>query len=262
VMSFYSWDIIATSLVIVAVYYAFKKNPRFAGLCLGLGFAAKAYPLLLLPVFLKDAQTWRGRFEMLLSTVVGGLIPNLPFMFIAFNGWFHTIAAPSGAGGGGIYVEYGIWPVIRYYHLIQDWSMAAVAWSLVVLAIVYATISNNSILLKLWLIEGATILVFPTTPPQFNVWLLPLFVLIPIFPYIPFLAFDSLGTAIILVCCSSFPLNSFLAEGISLARLGFLAVLLIWAIHKRSTIVQRDDISRSPVTRTNPQSRIPSEASL
>jgi uncharacterized membrane protein len=60
-----------------------------------LGFAAKTYPLLLLPVFLREAETWRSRLEMVLSMVVGGLIPNLPFMLIDFNGWFHTVAFPA-----------------------------------------------------------------------------------------------------------------------------------------------------------------------
>jgi len=237
VMSFYSWDIIAASLVIAAAYYALKKNSRLTGLCLGLGFAAKSYPLLLLPVFLKEAQTWRGRFVVLLSTVVGGLIPNLPFMLIDFNGWFHTIAAP--AGRGGLYVENSIWTVIQYYHLIgQGWLMSLAAWSIIAVAILCVTFSRASFVLKLWLVVAVTILVFPTYPPQFDIWLLPLFALIPIFPYVPFLAFDLLDTAVLLVWFSV-PIPGYIPAwgpvwDIFLARLGLLAVLLVWALHRRS----------------------------
>ena len=235
VMSFYSWDIIATSLVVAAVFYAFKKNPRLVGLCLGLGFAAKDYPLLLLPVFMKETQTWRSRFEILLSTVLGGLIPNLPFIFIDFNGWFHTMAAPS--GGGGLYVEDSIWNVIQYYHLIEQGRlMSIVAWAIVIFAILCVTFSTGSFVLKLWLVEATTILVFPTSPPQFNVWLLPMFVLLPIFQYLPFLAFDFLNSAIALVWF--WTADPFLAWGliwdIFLARIGLLVILLIWALHGRS----------------------------
>ena len=237
VLSFYSWDIIATSLVVAAAYNALRKRPRLVGLCLGLGFAAKSYPLLLLPVFLKEAQTWRSRLELLLSTVLGGLIPNLPFMFIDFNGWFHTIAAP--AGRGGLYVEDSIWNVVQYYHLIeQGWLMSLVAWSIIIFVVLCVTFSRASFVLRLWLVEAVTILVFPTYPPQFNVWLLPLFVLIPFFPYVPFLAFDFLDTAIILVWFSV-PVPDYIPAwgpiwDIFLARIGLLAALLIWALHRRS----------------------------
>jgi len=242
VLSFYSWDIIATSLVIVAIYYALKKNSQLTGLCLGLGFAAKSYPLLLLPVFLKEAQTWRSRLELLLSTVVGGLIPNLPFMLINFKGWFYTVASPvlspirSGGASPG-FTEDSLWSIIKYYHLVnQAWLMETLTWSVVLVAILYATFSGRSFVLRLWLVEAVTILVFPTSPPQFNVWLLPLFVLIPIFPYIPFLAFDFLDSAIILLWF--WVADPFQAWGpiwdIFLAKIGILAVLLIWAIHRRS----------------------------
>ena len=243
VMSFYSWDIIPTSLVVAAIYYALKKKPRLTGLCLGLGFAAKSYPLLLLPVFLKEAQTWRERFEMLLSTFVGGLIPNLPFMFIDFNGWFHTVVRPvvGSSGGASGFVEDNIWTIIKYYHFIdQAWLRDTLAWSVILFAILYATFSNRPFVLKLWLVEAVTILVFPIYPPQFNVWLLPLFVLIPIFPYVPFLAFDLLDTTIILLWF--WVANPFQAWGpiwdIFLTRIGILVVMLIWAIHGRSLLLR------------------------
>lgn len=239
-ISFSSWDIIATSFVIAAIYYAVKKNARLPGLCLGLGFAAKAYPLLLLPVFLREAGTWRGRFEMLLSTVLGGLVPNLPFIVIDFPGWFHTVVFPYRPGG--VYLENSIWLVIRYYGWIsQDWLMLAVTWSLIILAILHVTFSSKALVLKLWLIEAVTILVFPTYPPQFNVWLLPLFVLNPFFSLIPFLAFDFLDNVVGL---SWFTVdNPFRAWGpiwyLFLTRIGLLALLLIWANYRESTIVQR-----------------------
>jgi hypothetical protein len=239
-MSFDSWDIIAVSLLVAAIYYAFKKNSRWTGLCLGLGFAAKNFPLLLVPAFLKEAGTWRDRFEILLTVVLGGLLPNLPFMLIDFPGWLRTSLRLNTPGG--VYLENSLWVVISYYRLIsQGWLILAVAWSLIILAILHVTFSNNPLVLKLWLITAVTILVYPTYPPQYNVWLLPLFVLNPIFSLIPFLSFDFLDNAVGL---SWFTVdNPFQPWGATwdlfLIRLGILALLLIWATHPRSKILRR-----------------------
>jgi uncharacterized membrane protein len=234
IMSFYSWDIIAASFVIIAIYFAFKKRPRLTGFCIGLGFAAKAYPLLLLPVFLKEAEGWRGRLEMFLSAALGALLPNLPFMVIDFHGWFNTIARPSGVAG--VYLEDSIWVVIRYYHLIsQDWLMAAITWSLIVLGILYVTFSSYRFVKKLWLAVAITILLFPTYPPQFNVWLLPLFVLNPL-PLIPFLVFDFLDTAVLLSWFTVDNPNQPWGPVwiIFVARIVVLALILTWAALKRN----------------------------
>ena len=90
VLSFFNWDIIAICFVIAAIYFLFRKKSRLSGFCLGLGFAAKVYPLLLLPPLMKEVGSWRDRFEMLLSAVLGGLIPNLPFMIIDFQAWLNS----------------------------------------------------------------------------------------------------------------------------------------------------------------------------
>jgi uncharacterized membrane protein len=234
VMSFFNWDILAVSAVIAAIYYALKKNSRLSGLCLGLGFAAKSYPLLLLPAFLKETQSWHDRFEMLLSTVLGALIPNLPFIIIDFPAWLNAYRTTYRA----LYIENSIWLVVHYYRLInQDWLILGVAWSLIILTILHVTFSNNSLALKVWVIVAVTILVYPGYPPQFNLWLLPMFVLSPVFTLIPFLAFDFLNSTIIL---SWFAVdNPFQPWGsiwdISLIRIGLLVTLVIWATHRGST---------------------------
>jgi len=233
VMSFFNWDIIAICFVIAAIYYLFKKNSRVAGLCLGLGFAAKAYPLLLLPPFMKEVGSWRDRFDMLLSTVLGGLLPNLPFILIDFPAWIGA----HGTTYEAVYVEDSIWLVVRYFGLIkQDWLILAVAWSLIFLTILHMTFSKHSLIMKAWVIVAVTILVYPSYPPQYDLWLLPMFVLNPVFALIPFLAFDFLNSSIIL---SWFTVaNPFEPWGpiwdISLIRIGLLVMLLIWAINRGS----------------------------
>lgn len=233
VMSFFNWDIIAVCFVIAAIYYLFRKNSRLSGFCLGLGFAAKAYPLLLLPPFMKEVGSWRDRFEMLLATVLGGAIPNLPFIIVDFSAW----VGAHGTTYRAVYIEDSIWMVVRYFGLIkQDWLILAVAWSLIILTILHMTFSGHSLMMKAWVISAVTILVYPSYPPQYDLWLLPMFVLNPIFALIPFVAFDFLNTSIIL---SWFTVdNPFQPWGpiwdISLVRIGLLVMLLIWATSRRS----------------------------
>jgi len=235
VMSFFNWDIIAVCFVIAAIYYLFKRNSRVSGLCLGLGFAAKVYPLLLLPPFMKEVASWRDRFDMLLSAVLGCLIFNLPFMIIDFQAWWNSNLSARVA----VYIEDSIWMVVRYYGLVtQDWLLTAVAWSLIILAILHMTFSERSLLLKVLVIITVTILVYPSYPPQFDLWLLPLFVLNPVFELIPFLAFDFLNTSIIL---SWFTVtNPFEPWGmiwnISLTRIALLTIIIIWAIYKNPAV--------------------------
>jgi uncharacterized membrane protein len=236
VFSYFNWDIIATCFVIAAVYYLFRKNSRLSGLCLGLGFAAKAYPLLLLPAFLKEGQSWKGRLDMLLSTILGGVIPYLPFIIIDLRSLFGANTAYSNYYNT-IYVEDSIWLVVRYFNLIkQDWLIAAVAWSLIILTILHMTFSGHSLVMKAWVIAAVTMLVFPAYPPQFDLWLLPMFVLNPIFALIPFLAFDFLNSTIILAWFTVD--NPFQPWGaiwdICLIRIGLLAMMLVWYTRRRS----------------------------
>ena len=229
--SFANWDITAVCFVAAAIYYAFKKKPRLSGLCLGLGFAAKAYPLLLLPVFLRDAKTWNDRFEMFLSTVVGGALPNLPFMVIDFQAWLNSNLGSKEV----VYMENSLLGVIRYYGLLnQDWLVNAVIWSLILLTILHVTFSSYPLALKSWFIVAVTVLLFPSYPPQYNLWLFPMFALSPVFPLIPFLAFDLIDVALGL---SWFAVNNpFQAWGLiwdmALMRIGLLVALVVWAIHR------------------------------
>jgi len=234
VLSYFNWDIPTICFVIIAIYYAVKKKHRVSGFCLGLGFATKAYPLLLLPIFLKEVRSWHERFEVFLSAVLGGLVPNLPFILIDFQAWFNQNLAARKA----VYIEDSVWMVIRHFNLInQDWLLLAVEWALIILTILHVTFSNYNFPLKLWITTAAMMIVYNAYPPQYNLWLLPLFVLNPVFGIIPFLAFDFLDSAIIL---SWFQVdNPFQPWGIiwdiSLIRIGLLALLLVWVVRRKSS---------------------------
>jgi hypothetical protein len=79
-----------------------------------------------------------------------------------------------------------------------------------------------------------------------------MFVLNPIFPYIPFLAFDFLDTAIILIWFLVAAPNYIPPWGpiwdLILARVGLFVVLLFWALHRRSASLMVSYHSNMPKT--------------
>lgn len=227
VMSFFNWDIVAIGFTTAAIYYFLKGRANLSGFLLGLGFAAKVYPFLLLPVFVKDVRSWQGRLEMFLSAIVGGIIPNLPFIITDFGAWYQSNTSARAA----VYVEDSLWLAIRHYGIItQDWLANAVVWTLIFLAILHVTFSRYPLVRKLWLVLAAFVLVYFTYPPQYNLWLLPLFVLDPAVSVIPFLVFDFLDSAIILSWFSVD--NPFAAWGpiwiLSFSRIAILAAIVVW----------------------------------
>jgi len=238
VMVFFNWDILALCFVSAAFYFAFKRKLRIAGLCLGLGLAAKAFPILLLPAFLKEGHSWTERIETGLASVLGAAIPYLPFVILDFQ----SLVGVHESSYSTVYVEDSIWMLGRYFGLIQqDWIVLAVAWSLIFLAILHMTFSRHSLVLKSWVITAVAMLVYPSYPPQYNMWLLPMFVLYPAFGLIPFLVFDFLDTTIISYWFAAD--NPFQQWGIiwdiSLIRIGLLIALMIWVTYKSSKNIAR-----------------------
>jgi uncharacterized membrane protein len=236
VMSFYNWDIVAIGFTTAALYYFLRGRANLSGFLLGLGFAVKIYPLFLLPVFVKEVRSWNGRVEMFLSAILGGIIPNLPFIIVDFRAVYQSYTSHIGP-----YVEGSLWLIIQYYRIptalvTQDWLDNAVVWSLIILAILHVTFSRYPLVRKLWLVLAAFLLVYFTYPPQFSLWLLPLFVLDPAFSIAPFLAFDFLDSAIIL---SWFTVNNPWAPWgpiwiISFSRIAILAAMLVWVTRTSS----------------------------
>jgi hypothetical protein len=158
---------------------------------------------------------------------------------------------------GTVYVEDSIWMVLRYFNLInQDWLVNALVWAIIILAILHMTFSNRSLLLKSWVILAVTILVFPSYPPQYDLWLVPLFVLDSTFPLVPFLVFDFLDTSVILAWFQVD--NPFKAWGpiwdLSVIRIALLVVIMIWVMRKtgRSVLDTVTGPHQMPVGSGNP----------
>lgn len=86
-----NWDMYAVALTALATLAWARGRPAAAGVWLGLGVAAKFYPLLLLgPLLLLCLRAGRMRaYISLLGTAAAAwLIVNVPVMLLDFDGWF------------------------------------------------------------------------------------------------------------------------------------------------------------------------------
>ncbi|HEY3548296.1 MAG TPA: glycosyltransferase 87 family protein, partial [Propionicimonas sp.] len=85
-----NWDALVVALTSLALLAWARKKPVWAGVWLGLGIAAKLYPVLLLvPLAVLCIRTgkWRPFFITLGATVVSWVAVNLPVYLATPDGW-------------------------------------------------------------------------------------------------------------------------------------------------------------------------------
>jgi Glycosyltransferase family 87 len=84
------YDLFPTLLVAIAVAAAIGGHPTQAGVWLGLGFAAKLYPLILLPtlaIYYWVNGSYRSLFKVLIGLGVAVSLAVLPFLYIGMGQW-------------------------------------------------------------------------------------------------------------------------------------------------------------------------------
>jgi uncharacterized membrane protein len=88
--AFSNWDLLAMAFASCGLWAWARDRPVAAGVLIGLGTAAKLYPIfLLLPIVLLAIRTrvWREAAWCVLSAVVVWLAVNLPLSLAYYNGW-------------------------------------------------------------------------------------------------------------------------------------------------------------------------------
>lgn len=190
---FTNFDALATAFAVGGMLAWARRKPYLAGALIGLGVAAKLYPLLLLlPVVLLGLRTGRltGAAKAALATFVTWLVVNLPIMLLFPRGWseFFRLNTRRGddmdslynvvksfTGWGGFDQNLGLWqpPVVLN-------AVTAVLFALCCAAIGYITLTapRRPRLAQLaFLVVAAFLLTNKVWSPQFSLWLVPLAVL-------------------------------------------------------------------------------------
>ena len=190
---FTNFDALATAFATAGLFAWARRKPVVAGVLIGLGAAAKLYPLLLLgPMLLLGLRT--GRLGALsrtaAATVVTWLLVNLPVLILFPRGWseFFRLNTRRGAdidslynvvksftGWRGFDTNLGFWqpPIVLNY-------VVAVLFVVCCAAIAYIAFTAGRrprVAQLAFLLVAAFLLTNKVWSPQFSLWLVPLAVL-------------------------------------------------------------------------------------
>jgi uncharacterized membrane protein len=190
---FTNFDALATALAIGGLLAWARRRPVLAGVLLGLGVAAKLYPVLLLgPLLVLGVRTGRlgGLARTVAATVTTWLAVNLPVMVLFPRGWseFFRLNARRGddmdslfnvvksfTGWQGLDPNLGFWqPPQRLNEVV----LALFVLCCVAIGYMALTAPRRPRVAQLaFLVVAAFLLTNKVWSPQFSLWLVPLAVL-------------------------------------------------------------------------------------
>jgi uncharacterized membrane protein len=185
--AFINWDLIAVALTALGIAAWAGRRGWWAGVLLGLGVAAKFYPLVvflpLLLLCLRGGQL-REFSKTLAAAVAAWLVVDLPVMIVAPSGWayFYTFSKNRGADWGSIWylLEHFNVPVLGNAQLGALNRMSAAFFILACAAISVLALAapRRPRLPQLcFLVLAAFLMTNKVWSPQYIVWLVPLAVL-------------------------------------------------------------------------------------
>ena len=188
--AFSNWDLLAMAFTSGALWAWARNRPIAAGLLIGLGTAAKLYPMLLLvPLALLAwrSRTWRPVLWAAGAAAMAWLAVNLPVALAWTRGWweFYSFSASRPAEASTF------WAMLNHYFPSTfstpssgGWVPPGLAVGLVLLAAMTAvgwlalTVPIRPRLAQLtFLVVGAFLLTTKVWSPQYSVWLVPLLAL-------------------------------------------------------------------------------------
>lgn len=190
---FTNFDALATAFATGALLAWARRKPWLAGALLGLGVAAKLYPLLLLaPLVILGVRTGRLREvgKTAIATVLAWLVVNLPIMVLFPRGWseFFRLNTRRGddmdslynvvksfTGWGGFDQNLGFWQPPTVLN-----TVTAVLFVSCCIAIAYIALTAKQrprLAQIAFLVVAAFLLTNKVWSPQFSLWLVPLAVL-------------------------------------------------------------------------------------
>lgn len=176
-----NWDLLVVALTSLGLLAWARSRPGWAGVCIGLAFAAKFYPVAIVPVLLLlclRANKWKA-FGLFLATTAGTwLLINLPVMLASPQGWayFWTFNAGRGADLGSLWYMLSLagFDIPRVDVMASAFTLAsglAITW------LVLRAPRRPRLGQVLALVMIAFLAFNKVYSPQYVLWLLPLIVL-------------------------------------------------------------------------------------
>jgi uncharacterized membrane protein len=265
--AFINWDLIALALTALGIAAWAARRGGWAGVLLGLGVAAKFYPLVvfgpLLVLCLRGGQL-REFGKTLAAAVAAWLLVDLPVMIVAPSGWayFYTFSKDRGADWGSVWYmfEHFNVPVLGNSQLsaLNEMSAAFFIAACAAIAVLALAAARRPRLPQLcFLVLAAFLMTNKVWSPQYVVWLVPLAVLARprLWPYLLWqLAevayfFGIWGYLIFIFASGGNPVTGYagISTGWYFAALGarFLAVALLAAYVVRDILRPERDVVRA-----------------
>ncbi|WP_096290756.1 glycosyltransferase family 87 protein [Mycobacterium ahvazicum] len=190
---FTNFDALATGFAMSGLLAWARRKPVLAGVLIGLGAAAKLYPLLFLgPMLVLAVRTGRVRalVRTVLATVLTWALVNLPVLVLFPRGWseFFRLNARRGDDMDSVYnvvKSFTGWP--GFDPKLGFWeppavlnAVVAVSFVVCCAAITYIALTAGQrprVVQLLFLVVAAFLLTNKVWSPQFSLWLVPLAVL-------------------------------------------------------------------------------------
>ncbi len=262
------YDLFPALLTLLALLGILVRRPMLAGIWLGLGIAAKLYPVILLPIFCTyyiTSREYRGLIRLLLGTIGATLLTLLPFALSAHGQLLSFLnyhksrglqleTLPAGVLSLGhvlgltpvkVIFDYGAYEVVSpFVGSILKWlAWAFLLAMLAVIAICFSRfrqeqITNGAVSAKSLVVYiVAVVLVFIATgkvfSPQYIIWLL---------PFAPLLRLRQVGLIVIIFAMTIiiYPfgynyLRTLQPAAVLLLNLrnSLVVVLLVWLLFER-----------------------------
>jgi uncharacterized membrane protein len=193
VHAFTNFDTLAVAFASAGLYAWARKRPGLAGLLLGLGAAAKLYPLFVLGpllVLCLRTGTMRPWYRAAATAAAGWLVVNVPFAVLYPHGWweFFRLNSTRPADHDSIYNAISVftgWPGFdgplyagQSPHILNDVSLGLFAVVCVAVAAIGLTAPRRPRVASLvFLIVAGFLLTNKVWSPQYSLWLVPLAVL-------------------------------------------------------------------------------------
>jgi uncharacterized membrane protein len=176
-----NWDLLAVALLALSLLAWSRERTMLAGVLIGLGAAAKLYPLFLLgPLLVLCARTrqWGAFGRALGGAVVAWLVVNVPVIVANYSGWevFWNFNAERGVDLGSLWYA---WSLLGFDAASSD-TINLVSWvffggACVAVAALGLFAPRRPRLPQLaLLVVLAFLLVNKVYSPQYVLWLLPL----------------------------------------------------------------------------------------
>lgn len=178
-----NWDLVAVACVAGAFWAWSRGSPVLTGVMVGVGTAAKLYPLFLLGAFLVVALRRRELRPFLVAAgaaVLAWLAVNVPVMLYGFEGWtaFWSFNSERGPDLGSLWLvlAHAGWPTSAATVNVVSWALfLGVCVGVLVLGLRVAHPPRVAQLALLVLV--GFLLVNKVYSPQYVLWLLPVAVL-------------------------------------------------------------------------------------